>query len=70
MHGFQPYWVRRMSNKPISGTRRKIPDWEIDEDFDLDLPKSVFEKIRRRDTKPLKHGSRKDIFDYSEYKDK
>ena len=49
-----------MSNKPISGIRRKIPDWEIDEDFDLDLPKSVFEKIRRRDKKILRNiNSRK-----------
>ena len=55
-----------MSNKPISGTRRKIPDWEIDEDFDLDLPKSVFEKIRRRDTKPMKHGSQKDPTEYKQ----
>jgi hypothetical protein len=43
-----------MSNKPMSGTRRRIPDWEIDEDFDLDLPQNVFEKIRRRDTRPVK----------------
>lgn len=55
-----------MSNKPISGIRRKIPDWEIDEDFDLDLPKSVFEKIRRRDTKPMKHGSQKDPTEYKQ----
>lgn len=48
-----------MSNKPLSGTRRRIPDWEIDEDFDLDLPQSVFEKIRRRDTRPIKSKIRK-----------
>jgi hypothetical protein len=49
-----------MSNKPISGIRRKIPDWEIDEDFNLDLPKS------RRDTKPMKHGSQKDPTEYKQ----
>ena len=44
----------------------KLPDWEIDEDFNLDLPKSVFEKIRRRDTKPMKHGSQKDPTEYKQ----
>ena len=29
-------------------------------------PKSVFEKIRRRDTKPMKHGSQKDPTEYKQ----
>lgn len=52
-----------MSNKPISGIRRRVPDWEVDKDFDRDLPGSVFEKIRRRDTKPVKLKRNRDTND-------
>ena len=59
MRGYLLWW-ERISNKPMSGTRRRVPEWEIDEDFDQDLPLSVFEKIRRRDTKPVKQKRPRD----------